>query len=55
VHDRCSCSRDKLHGVLSGFSAEEITSTIENGEIRVECEFCSTVYKFDPSEFLRPN
>jgi molecular chaperone Hsp33 len=55
VHDRCSCSRDKLHGVLSGFSADEITSTIEDGEIRAECEFCSTIYKFDPSEFLRPN
>ena len=55
VHDRCTCSREKLHGVLAGFSAEEIASTIEDGEIRVECEFCSNVYKFDPSEFLRPN
>jgi molecular chaperone Hsp33 len=55
VHDRCSCSREKLKGVLSGFTAEEIDSTIENGEIRVECEFCSTVYKFDPGEFQKPN
>ena len=55
VHDRCSCSREKLKGVLSNFTAEEIDSTIENGEIRVECEFCSTVYKFDPAEFRQPN
>jgi molecular chaperone Hsp33 len=41
--------------VLSGFTAEDIESTIENGEIRVECEFCSTVYRFDPVEFQKPN
>jgi molecular chaperone Hsp33 len=51
VFDRCSCSEDKIRGVLSGFSAEEITSTIEDGEIRVTCEFCSTTYSFKPSEF----
>jgi molecular chaperone Hsp33 len=55
VHDRCSCSREKLKGVLSGFSAEEIASTVEDGEIKVECEFCSTVYKFDPVEFQPVN
>lgn len=55
VHDRCSCSRDKLKGVLSGFSAEEIASTVEDGEIKVTCEFCSTVHRFDPLEFLQPN
>lgn len=55
VHDRCSCSREKLKGVLSGFTAEEIDSTIEDGEIRVECEFCSTTYRFDPVEFQKVN
>jgi molecular chaperone Hsp33 len=51
VFDRCSCSEDKIRGVLSGFSAEEIESTIEDGEIHATCEFCSTVYRFDPAEF----
>jgi molecular chaperone Hsp33 len=41
--------------VLSNFSAEEIESTVEDGEIKVTCEFCSTVYKFDPVEFRKPN
>jgi molecular chaperone Hsp33 len=51
VFDRCSCSEEKIRGVISGFSAEEIESTIEDGEIRATCEFCSTEYRFDPKEF----
>ncbi len=50
VHDRCSCSRDKLKGVLKGFTAEEIEASQENGEIAVTCEFCSTTYRFEVSE-----
>jgi molecular chaperone Hsp33 len=50
VFDRCSCSRDKLKGVLQGFSAEEIEASQENGEIAVTCEFCSTTYRFEAAE-----
>ncbi|MBY3234503.1 Hsp33 family molecular chaperone [Rhizobium laguerreae] len=53
VFDRCSCSRDKIKGVLKGFSAEEIEASQENGEIAVTCEFCSTTYRFEPTE-LQP-
>ena len=51
VADKCSCSREKVHGVLSGFSAEEIRQSTEDGKITVACEFCSTTYTFDPAEF----
>lgn len=51
VHDRCSCSRDKIKGVLAGFSAEEIKASEEDGEIAVTCEFCSTTYRYDVGEF----
>ncbi|HBF30515.1 Hsp33 family molecular chaperone HslO, partial [Rhizobium sp.] len=50
VYDRCSCSRDKIKGVLSGFSAEEITASTEDGTVSVTCEFCSTTYKYEPQE-----
>jgi molecular chaperone Hsp33 len=50
VFDRCSCSRDKLKGVLKGFSAEEIEASQEDGEIAVTCEFCSTTYRFEIAE-----
>jgi molecular chaperone Hsp33 len=52
VFDRCSCSEEKIRSVLGGFSAEEIASTIEDDEIRVTCEFCSSTYRFRPEEFL---
>ena len=50
VFDRCSCSREKIGGVLKGFSAEEIEESQENGEIAVTCEFCSTTYRFPVHE-----
>jgi molecular chaperone Hsp33 len=52
VQDKCSCSRDRIEGVLRGFSAEEITDSIEDGEISVTCEFCGAKYSFEPQEFL---
>lgn len=55
VHDQCSCSRDKITGVLSNFSAEEIAESVEGGAISVTCEFCGTKYEFDPAEFSKPN
>ena len=51
VADQCSCSRDKIRGILDGFSAEEIADSIEDGVIQVNCEFCSKAYEFDPAEF----
>lgn len=53
VLDKCSCSRERLGEVLSGFSAEEIAESVEDGAITVQCEFCSTAYRFDPAEFTR--
>lgn len=55
VVDNCSCSDDKIRGILSGFSAEEIVESTENGRIRVNCEFCSKEYSFDPAEFQAAN
>ena len=51
VADECSCSRDKVRGILGGFSAQEIEDSIEDGAIKVSCEFCSKAYEFDPAEF----
>ncbi len=51
VLDECACSEDKIRDVLRGFSAEEIRDSIEDGVIRVTCEFCSTHYVFKPEEF----
>lgn len=52
VRDECSCSRERLHGILAGFTAEEIKESAEEGVIKISCEFCSETYHFDPAEFL---
>ncbi len=44
----CTCSADAVGKMLKGFSAEDRDDMIENGEIKVTCEFCSTVYRFAP-------
>lgn len=54
VLDQCSCSRERIRGILEGFTAEEVRDSIEDGEIKVSCEFCSKLYEFDPAEFLNP-
>lgn len=52
VFDRCGCSRENIKGVLSGFTAEEIEASEEDGQIAVTCEFCSTTYRYDVAEFV---
>jgi molecular chaperone Hsp33 len=51
VRDQCSCSREKVSGVLANFSAAEIADSVEQGAISVTCEFCGTKYDFDPKDF----
>jgi molecular chaperone Hsp33 len=51
VADECSCSPEKVRGILGRFSVEEIAESTEEGRIRVSCEFCSKSYEFDPAEF----
>ncbi|MFP1632864.1 Hsp33 family molecular chaperone [Zhengella sp. ZM62] len=51
VHDKCSCTREKIGAILDGFTADEIEESIEDGKISVTCEFCSTSYTFDPGDF----
>ena len=50
ILDRCNCSREKIKGVLSGFSADEIRDSQEDGVISVTCEFCSTTYRYQVDE-----
>ncbi|MEL7528383.1 MAG: Hsp33 family molecular chaperone [Pseudomonadota bacterium] len=45
--DKCRCSREKIEGVLAGFSAEEIEEMTVDGRIEVTCEFCNARYDFE--------
>jgi molecular chaperone Hsp33 len=51
VAARCSCSRDRVAGMLRSFSRRERRDMVENGVISVTCEFCNASYPFAPGEF----
>jgi molecular chaperone Hsp33 len=53
VVDHCSCSRERVAGLLERFTSQEIEESIEDGKIVVTCEFCGTRYDFDPDEFAK--
>lgn len=53
IQDKCSCSVEKVGGVLEQLSREELTESIaESGQIEIKCEFCARKYEFDPKELL---
>lgn len=49
----CRCSMERSRGLLRSFPQEEFADMIEEGLLRVRCEFCNTEYAFDP-ETLEP-
>ncbi len=51
VSDRCSCSRERVEEMLIRFDPADRADMIEDGDIVVTCEFCSTRYHFDPATF----
>jgi molecular chaperone Hsp33 len=50
VQAQCSCSRAGVAAMLKSFSAEDRDHMVEDGAIRVTCEFCNATYVFAPGE-----
>lgn len=45
---RCSCSRQRIETVLRGLGYQEVRDIIdEQGEVKVNCEFCNQCFSFD--------
>lgn len=45
----CTCSRERVSGMLRNLGVEEVESVIaEQGSVSVGCEFCGAQYVFDP-------
>lgn len=45
---RCSCSRDRVHGLLRMLGADEVESILEEqGSVSLSCEFCCQQYVLD--------
>ncbi|HSI59468.1 MAG TPA: Hsp33 family molecular chaperone HslO [Ideonella sp.] len=44
----CSCSTDRVRGMLSGLGADEVNGIVaERGEVEIACDFCGRQYRFD--------
>lgn len=49
VSFRCSCTRERVAGMLRMIGYDEVKSILhERGVIDVSCEFCNRKYRFDP-------
>lgn len=44
----CHCSSERITMMLEQFEREDRASMVEDGVIKVRCEFCNTHYMFDP-------
>ena len=45
----CSCSRERVAGMLRGLGREEVESILaEQGRVEIGCDFCGIKYHFDP-------
>jgi molecular chaperone Hsp33 len=48
VFFQCSCSRERVAGILQALGGEEVRSLLaERGDIEVRCEFCNRAWRFD--------
>lgn len=44
----CNCDPSRIQSVLENYGAEDLQDMVEEGAIRVTCEFCRRLYLFDP-------
>jgi molecular chaperone Hsp33 len=52
VRFACSCSRERCHNALLSIGPTELVNLLEeDGEIKMDCEFCNAQYRFDRSDF----
>jgi molecular chaperone Hsp33 len=50
VTAQCTCSRERVAGLLGRFPAADRGDMVENGRVTVTCEFCGRSYEFEPGE-----
>lgn len=46
----CSCSRERVAGMLRSLGPEEARAAVIDGAARIRCEFCGERYAFDAAE-----
>ncbi len=48
VRAACGCNREKIAAVLERYSEADLCDMVEEGAIKVTCEFCRKHYRFTP-------
>lgn len=52
VRFACSCSRERCHNALLSIGPTELVRLLdEDGEVKMDCEFCNAQYRFERSDF----
>lgn len=46
----CSCSRERVAGMLESLGAEEARAALSDGVATIRCEFCGQEYRFDRAD-----
>ncbi len=52
VAERCGCSSERVRHVLTAMSADEREEMADDGQVSVQCEFCSTKYLIPHDDIL---
>ena len=53
-HFACTCSRDRVEGMLRNLGQEEVASVVEEqGRVEVGCDYCGAQYRFDAIDAAR--
>ncbi len=50
AHFACTCNREKIAGVLSQYTREDLEDMIVDGAVEVSCDFCRAKYRFELDE-----
>ncbi|MEO0612235.1 MAG: Hsp33 family molecular chaperone [Pseudomonadota bacterium] len=52
----CGCNAQKITAVLGRYDEDSLSEMLEDGIIKVSCDFCRTEYRFDPQgNPIQPN
>lgn len=49
---KCRCSQERIKTFLTTLPSDEIENLLEKGHLKMTCEFCNHVYKFDRNDFM---
>lgn len=49
---QCRCSRERIKGFLMSIPSDELENLLEKGPLKMTCEFCKHVYKFDRKDLM---